>query len=604
MIWDEFPEEFSADDLASAADVALGLESDSGMLTQLADRLKAAGEQSGPAGATSGRLLIADALVCDLWLARGTGLDRWGALGPMMEMPQGLYPPPVQTFPDSLRPYLEARAAGTVRADLRARYHHFLWLRWHSIDDARAAHEAYLEAGRGHASDDDATSSTTAMEYLAQAADLSIRLGIKQPETILTLRDEILEALPRDGAGFAALLLERSARLLVKEREAAKEILDTVIHEASVGAPGRRHRERSLLAAGEALTREMGDTARATQLRIRQAQSYKLEAAERAPEGPLVELALLNDAARIFGSANAGAEVQLLKPALEDAGRRAVGELKVMSGETSVPADSFEKAAQQIVDRLGEDEGLLLGAGDMLGLWPDVEDLEARFDQATKDFPLQHLFGHLTLMGDGRFEPDPDDPQRRREAQLTRFFSLETTVRVAFGRDVISILEKQGRWSNVKVLDALGLASPELADSCRPALEAVAQGSAWVGAHALVPQLERALHVLAAVAGVSVMRTAPRGGLRWASLDEILDDEEMEAALGMRLAMALRRIFVDPYGPNYRNELAHGAADPTTDLSGVCMLSTLAILSVASRILAVRADMETGDSDASASPGP
>jgi hypothetical protein len=50
MIWDEFPEEFSADDLASAGNVALGLETDPGMLTQLADRLKAAGEQSGPEG--------------------------------------------------------------------------------------------------------------------------------------------------------------------------------------------------------------------------------------------------------------------------------------------------------------------------------------------------------------------------------------------------------------------------------------------------------------------------------------------------------------------------------------------------------------------------
>ena len=277
MIWDEFPEEFSAVDLASAANVALGLETDPGMLTQLADRLKAAGEQSGPEGATSGLLLIADGLVCDLWLAHGTGLDRWGALGPMMEMPQGIYPPPVQTFPDSLQPYLEARAAGTVRADLRARYHHFLWVRWHSIDDARAAHSAYLEAGRGHASDDDATTSMTAMEYLSQAADLSIRLDIKQPETILTLHHEILEALPREGAGFGASLLERSAHLLVKDRDVARELLDATIHAASVEAPGRRHRERSLLAAGEALAREMGDTAGAMQLRIRQAESYKLE---------------------------------------------------------------------------------------------------------------------------------------------------------------------------------------------------------------------------------------------------------------------------------------------------------------------------------------
>jgi hypothetical protein len=70
MIWDECPEGFSADDVASAANAASGLETDRGMLTQLATRLKAAGEQSGPDGATSGLLLIADGLACDLWLCR------------------------------------------------------------------------------------------------------------------------------------------------------------------------------------------------------------------------------------------------------------------------------------------------------------------------------------------------------------------------------------------------------------------------------------------------------------------------------------------------------------------------------------------------------
>ena len=99
------------------------------------------------------------------------------------------------------------------------------------------------------------------------------------------------------------------------------------------------------------------------------------------------------------------------------------------------------------------------------------------------------------------------------------------------------------------------------------------------------------------------MRTAPRGGLRWASLDDMLDDKKMEVALGPRLAIALRRMFVDPYGPNYRNELAHGAADPMADLSGVCLMSTLAILSVAWRIVAARAEVETGGSDATATPG-
>jgi len=109
-------------------------------------------------------------------------------------------------------------------------------------------------------------------------------------------------------------------------------------------------------------------------------------------------------------------------------------------------------------------------------------------------------------------------------------------------------------------------------------------GRGWAALNCLIPQLERVVGLVARKIGSDVARRAPGGGLRWASLDEMLADPGVSRALEPRLATALKWLFVDPCGPNYRNDVAHGAADPEGDWSGPAMLTALAILSVARRL--------------------
>jgi hypothetical protein len=123
-----------------------------------------------------------------------------------------------------------------------------------------------------------------------------------------------------------------------------------------------------------------------------------------------------------------------------------------------------------------------------------------------------------------------------------------------------------------------------LAEACAPGLKALEAGRYWVAAHALIPQVERAVRLVAKSVGISPMKTAQRSGLRWASLDDMLADPAVVDALGAGLTMSLRRLFIDPYGPNYRNEVAHGAADPSESQAGPARLAALATLSVALRL--------------------
>jgi hypothetical protein len=253
----------------------------------------------------------------------------------MMEMSGGIYPPPVETFPDSLRPYVARRGDSTARPDLRARYLDFIWVRWKDFDAARAAHAAYLDAG-GEADLDDATSSMTAVPYFLRASSLAMRLNIDRPGTADRLYGEVLRGLERPQGGYSSWLARSAANLLASDRERCACLVDSFAAEAGNGASGRRTRERVYLEAAEDLARALGDQERVRSLRHDRARSFEAEARERVDEGGLIELALLEDAARLYGEAGSGIEVQRLKPELSAASARAVD---ATSGRLSLAGD-------------------------------------------------------------------------------------------------------------------------------------------------------------------------------------------------------------------------------------------------------------------------
>jgi len=587
MIWDEAPSSYGADEIEKALSAATDVEAEPESLASVGEVLKRRGEAVRPEQLGTGVLLIADGLACDFMLTSGDGTERWGPLGPMMEFDRGVYPPPLNTFPDALRPYFEQRALRTPRADLRARYHDLVWLRWKDFGSARAALAAYLEASR-EADLDDATSAMTACDYLIRAAELSLALDIERDLTIQTIDREIRRGLPNEGAGYSCRLADAGASLLAGQPDRVRSLVEAMVTEADVSAEGRRHRERSLFKSAENLVRALGDADQARGLGIRQAESFESEARERASEGGLIELILLEDAAKLYGDSGAGPDLQRLKPILATASQRAVGDLHTIESLVSIPRSEIDAAASQLLAHLGTDEKLLLGAADALGFWPAPERVEEALDKAAAEHPLLFLVGHTALSGDGRYQPDPAGQEDRREVQLTRQFSQDTAARVAVTGSVIDVLRNEGHWSADRLKAAIRLVDEPLAAACDAGIDALESGRGWTAMHCLVPQLERAVRRVAVEIGANVMRRATGGGLRWASLEELLSDGAVAAALQPRLAVALARLFVDPYGPNYRNEIAHGLVEPDGDYFGPATLTALAILSVSVRLAIAR----------------
>jgi hypothetical protein len=579
VIWKDLPGSFESAQVRVAAELALELEKTTPSLSALGDLLKR--ERDVPHEVAL--LLASDGLACDLWLTDGDSSKRWGPLGPFMAFrEQGVYPPPLDSFPDALLPYFELRASTTNRPDLCARYHDIVGLRWKKFDHLVEAHRNYLAAAKDKDLGD-MTAEAVAVTYLLRAADLSVTHKIEEDATIHRLREAVLHGIHFDNAQ-SAWIAERAATLIARRPAIARELIEVIDSEARDRPQHRRGRERALLQAADELARSVKDSDRARRLRVAQAESLEAEAKERVSDGGIIELALLSDATRIYQQVGAGADVQRLKAALAAASERAGEEMHLVQSRIDIPQSSIEEAATDMTQRLGEGELLPLGAADVLGLWRTQERLSDDLNQAKAQHPLQFLVRHTSIKGDGRFQNDPDDDAGRHEAQLTRLIAQQTAFRLAFGESILEVLRHRGVWSAERQFQAIRLVDRELAEACARGLEALEVGRYWIAANALIPQLERAVRLVAKSVGVAPLKTAQRSGLRWASLDEMLANAAVVDALGAGLGMSLRRLFIDPYGPNYRNEFAHGAADPNESQAASARLAALATLSVALRL--------------------
>ena len=228
-------------------------------------------------------------------------------------------------------------------------------------------------------------------------------------------------------------------------------------------------------------------------------------------------------------------------------------------------------------------------------MWPAPERVEKSLDRSMSEHPLLYLVRHVTVSVDGRSEPLPAADAERRDALLTGHFAQEAALRLGIHATVVDVLRARGLWSTERLADALRIADPGLAEAGRPALDRLDDERGWVAAHSLIPQVERAVRLVAMEADTTTMIRDPESGvLRNRTLGDLLADGGVSEALGPRLTFALERLLVRPWGPNYRNEIAHGMMQPDADLRQVALLGVLAVLSIGVRLLVLREQMGPG----------
>lgn len=592
MIWDELPRSFEPAVIDAATMEAMRVEraTPPGRLHILADALKTRGQGMEEDEKTLGQLLMSDGLACDFMLARGEYRLRWGWLAPMMEIGGAVYPPPVPTFPDSLEPYFRERASTTERSDARARYRDLLWTRWHSLDDAKETYRSYVQAADG-ADLTNPEALSNGAEYLERAADISRTLSFEVDSTLNVLFREIRRGL-HDNDSYAYWLGLGTGDLLAERRaEETRRLVEEFVAVAAKFANARdRHSERSMLEVAEKLARGVGDGEQAKELRRTQAASYESEARERQSEGKLIELALLDDASRIYAEANAGSDVQRLKPTLAAAGKRAAESLHAVEVTVPVPREKIDQWAERLIEEAHSDPVFLLQLGDRLGLWISAQEAGESLVQAQADHPFQYLARRMHLAADGRVQPEPEDDDARRRAQEVGHHAQRSTFGLVAALALLPRLRERDLWNAHRLVTAVEDVDSVLGQACRDGVEAFEQERHWLALHALIPQLERAIRKLGEAVGANVYRRSRRGGLEWASLDSMLGDQAIAQALGAPLAQTLSAVYVDAFGPNYRNETSHGARDPADDHQGPALMTVLAVLSVAERVRRLTAD--------------
>ncbi len=574
MLFEDFPEAIPPDINETAVTGAAALDdARDESLHSYGERL-AAGVS--PASGLAETLVAIEGLVCQFMLGHSEARERHqSALTPWIEMGGQMTPPPVSVFPASAREYLTTRATGARRADVRARLHDFRWERWGDVTGARGAIDAYLEATEA-VDFSDPSDANAAMENLIRAAELALRVNHRQEDVQARVADYSRQALSSD---YPSWLLEQTADLLKRDPVLSQDLTDGALAAASdAAARGNRHTERSYLESALALASAIKRHDQAQSIRRSLAASHEAEATERAAEGGLIEAFTLTEALRAYMKFGDTEAVQRIRGRLAKANERALNEMHTISGEVAIPNDDIERAVASLAAASSTDPHAIRVVPRQLGFWPTWAKVEQeRQDQGSV---FLELASTTILDPDARSVPLPGAGPERTSAETIRQFAQRTMIGCGLAEIALQSLRARGQWTAEAVAAAIADADATLGRASEPGVRAFEAQEWWTALHILAPQVERAVRLIGARLNAPIHRVTTAQRLLWAQFDPMLDDPVIRAAVGDNLARELGALFTSEYGPNIRNNVAHGAADLDA-AEAPAMVCLMAILTLA-----------------------
>ncbi len=538
------------------------------------------------------QLLFLDSLVCQLWLGDPATVGRWSnlALVPYMEWrDQGAYPPPVPAHPASILPYLRRRADTTTRADLRARYHDFLLLhpstpRHDRRFQAQAAHTAYAEAGAAF-DVSELTQTAIAFEYLGRALDLSAAYNFGRSVTAVIALARMRTAVEGGAFGFACQVASRQARLLTAAPAEATEFVEFAIGAASQSADHQAR--RALWEMVENISAKLRDFDTVGRARLAVAVSWETEADEHmGAEGALARVVRLHEALgayRRVGGATESTAIERLKAPYAEASQLAAKQMTLVQTTklTVIERDEMKALMAAEAKWIGETPHAWLALALHWGVWPDWDDVRARFDEMRSLHPIEWLMSRIKVTSDGRVIFPPEDEAKREATYLLDYFVRERLITAAYFRIALDTLHQEGAWTAETLAAAVGAADEVLAAACSSGFRAYEAGDCWTATHVLIPQLERVLRDIALRSSASVLRLVTNQSLEVATLGPILSDQRVVQVLTPTVVRSLTALFTDSEGLNIRNEIAHGLVSPHEDMGNAAFLTVMAVLTAA-----------------------
>ncbi len=300
----------------------------------------------------------------------------------------------------------------------------------------------------------------------------------------------------------------------------------------------------------------------------------------------------LREAIRLYREAGDGESQQRLRTAYEEAGAQInEGDLFTATGEVVISMDDVRRDAE--AKTLGQETSVLafLRLPFEIGMWPSWDSVHAA-REAEDAQTFTSLFAHAQLEADGRVQPEPDrdsHPEDFQRARDIRWASKRAIMTAGFSQLLIDEFRKRGSWTAPNLTTVLANVDEPLAQASESGFVRYEAGDAWAALHILGPQVERAIRVLAKEVGARVTSYTPHEGTRWVSMTTLLAAAEVRAALGEDLAKNLEAVFIEPYGQNIRNNIAHGAFSYPGNAENAATLCVLSLLTVAAVIAQERA---------------
>ncbi|MGI2325430.1 MULTISPECIES: DUF4209 domain-containing protein [unclassified Methylococcus] len=346
---------------------------------------------------------------------------------------------------------------------------------------------------------------------------------------------------------------------------------------------GDLHRAREYFSSAAEWYRTIPDAAKAAEMTVAVAEGWVKEAvAQTASESPshMVAASIFENVIQTYRTVpraersthQVDARIAELRDHLNDSGERALGEMVLIQTPGVDITQLIESARKSVT---GKSAQLALLAFANLHRGANTEELRKNAIERMRRYPLQSLFAAMGMSRDGRVIAKcppmslgaalTADDEIAIRAEMIRDYGI--LVSIVVQGDILPALEVLLLEHRLREIDFIALArsSPivpkDRAGLFGKALFAGYERDFVTALHLLIPQIEHLVRVHLKQAGARTTNIDKNGIQNENGMSTLLELPEAVQVFGKDLTFELKSLFCDAFGPNLRNELAHGLLD-------------------------------------------
>ena len=384
--------------------------------------------------------------------------------------------------------------------------------------------------------------------------------------------------------GFLGLWLAdllRTNRLAWTRRADIARKLEALAKESD--DEGDLHRARNFFSASSEWYKSIPDDTKAAEMAASVAEGWVKEAIARvSSDNPshMVASSFYENAIQTYRTIPRSERAALrvderiaeLRRHLSDSGEKALGEMQPISTPSADLTQLVENARKAVTGKTAT-EALLAFVNIHRGVRTD--ELRKSALERMRQFPLQSLFAATVMSRDGRVvakrpplslgeNPTQEDEIAIR-AEMVRDYSILVSI-VVHGdiwpaHDVILLEHRLREADFVDLANQSPIVPKERSGLFGKALFAGYDRDFVSALHLLIPQIEHMVRVHLKQAGAKTTNLDQNGIENENGMSTLIDLPEAEEIFGKDLVFELKTLFCDSFGPNLRNEIAHGLLD-------------------------------------------